>query len=406
MFVLLPHGQPTAGLPVAHFGESLMLRYATTIFLSAFLLFQVQPFICKYILPWFGGTPSVWATCMVFFQVVLLGGYAYAHLIVSKLSLKKQALVHIALLLASLPFLPIIPGDIWKPAPEKPPALQILLLLAANIGVPYLVLSATGPLLQSWFSRSEPNRSPYPLYALSNAGSLLALLTYPFIFEPALKLQTQAYAWSVMFALFVLFCGGCAFRVFRVEARTTDGLTPLAPPFQEGENAPHPSRQLAWVVFAFVASLLLVATTNHMSQDVAVVPFLWIVPLSLYLLSFIICFGKDSWYWRPLWYCLLWIGLGAAAFAFDLGVSLSIQLQITIYSLSLFACCMFCHGELVARKPGPRYLSRFYLLVSVGGALGGIFVTLIAPAIFNGFWEYPGGLMLCALLYIFTVFRD
>jgi hypothetical protein len=380
-----------------------MLRYATTIFLSAFLLFQVQPFICKYILPWFGGTPAVWATCMVFFQVVLLAGYAYAHLIVSRFSPKSQALIHLALLLISLPFLPILPGDGWKPVADKAPAMQILLLLAANIGVPYLVLSATGPLLQSWFSRSEPETSPYPLYALSNAGSLLALLSYPFVVEPILTLKAQSSVWSCLFALFVLCCGWCAYKLYRLnpsgEAETVDNST-----FPGDNKTPSLAHHISWIVFPAMASLLLVATTNHLSQDVAVVPFLWIVPLSLYLLSFIICFARESLYWRPFWYVALWAGLLLAAYAYGEGVSLRLHWQIVIYSLSLFACCMFCHGEVAAIKPGPHYLSRYYLLISTGGALGGIFVTMVAPYLFNGFWEYPGGLIACAFLCVYVIF--
>ena len=384
-----------------------MLAYASTIFLAAFLLFQVQPLIGKYILPWFGGTPAVWTTCMLFFQVVLLGGYAYAHLVATKLAPRRQAVVHLAVLVAALVLLPITPSARWKPPGPEDPTWRILVLLAACVGLPYFVVATTSPLLQAWFSRARPGASPYRLYALSNAGSLLALLTYPFVVEPLLSSRTQAVVWSLGFGAFVLLCGGCAVRVWRA-ARTGCGLAPsgAASAADELGERPRWGRRLLWLALPACGSVMLLAVTNQMCQNVAVVPFLWVLPLSLYLLSFVICFDNERWYIRPIF----WIWLAASTWhmvgLMRAGLHARIPEQVVGYSLGLLGCCMVCHGELARLKPRPRYLTSFYLSVSAGGALGGVFVSLVAPRIFVAYLELHYGLWACCALAMVAFWVD
>ena len=273
-----------------------MAAYALTIFTGAFLLFQVQPLIGKYILPWFGGGPGVWTTCMLFFQMLLLGGYAYAHVISRYLKSRQQAAVHLILLIGALAMLPITPADSWKPVGGGNPTLQILALLAATIGLPYFVLSATGPLMQQWFSRTNPGASPYRLYALSNVGSLLALLTYPFYFETHFTRVMQARLWAWGLAVYGICCCLCAVKLWRT-SRPGDG--PLSSDSSPTPELPITLRnQLLWLLLPACASVLLLATTNKLCLDVAVFPFLWVAPLAIYLLSFIICFDSPRWYMR------------------------------------------------------------------------------------------------------------
>lgn len=407
-----------------------MLRYALTIFLSAFLLFQVQPLISKFILPWFGGTPGVWTTAMLFFQVVLLAGYAYAHLVATRLSPRRQMIVHLIVLAAAVALLPIVPSDRWKPASEGNPTLQILLLLTACVGLPYFVLATTSPLMQAWFHRTHPGRSPYRLYALSNVGSLLALLSFPFVFEPWLQLRLQGWLWSLAFALVAVLAGYCALRAYKASGQPEMLPAEIPSPnseirAEEGEERPGWGRRAMWLVLPACGSVMFLAVTNQMCLDVAVVPFFWVLPLSLYLLSFIICFDNERWYFRPVWWAwmaggvlvmlwlmhkgvdadlsireiLTWLGLGGL-----LGKKVEpavIWTQIIGYSLGLFGCLMVCHGELVRLKPSPKHLTSFYLMVSAGGALGGVFVSLIAPYVFKTYLEFHIGLFAsCALAVV------
>jgi hypothetical protein len=410
-----------------------MWFYAFPIFLSALLLFQVQPIIAKHILPWFGGTPAVWTTCMVFFQVALLGGYAYAHASIRLLTPRKQAVLHGLLLAGCLALLPAIPAEAWKPVGGASEIPRILALLAVTIGGPYLILAANGPLLQAWFSREFPKKSPYRLYALSNVGSLLALLSYPVLLEPGLSLRWQEYSWSGLFVLFAALCGFRAWRAFKADPAgigETTGETPVGlmgeTPMPRAETAapplpPAPStRLLRWHLAARVgpgpairsdlvrasltlllpacACVVLLATTNQMTQDLPVVPFLWILPLALYLLTFIICFDRDWWYFRPLWIGLMAAGLFGVYMAVKQGVKMPALKQIVLYSAGVFTCCMVCHGELARLRPAPNRLTGYYLLISAGGALGGLFVTLAAPRLFSGFWEFQGSLVACGVL--------
>jgi hypothetical protein len=374
--------------------------YALAIFVGAFLVFQVQPVISKTILPWFGGSPAVWTTCMLFFQVVLFGGYVYAHLLSTKLPPLWQGGVHVAVIAAALLLLPITPDASWKPQDSADPTWRILLLLGANVGLPYFLLSTTGPLLQAWFGRRFPGRSPYRLYALSNAGSLLALLSYPIVFEPAMTTHAQAVAWSLGFCAFALVCGYLAVRWLGTDREAGVGVAGQGAGVRDQGAAPSWGRRALWLVLPAFASVMLLAATNHVCQDVAVIPFLWVAPLSLYLLSFIICFDSPRWYVRR-WYG----GLTALSVVVTCGlvywnVTDHLLLEVGVYFAALFGVCMLCHGELVRLKPGPRYLTEFYLLCSAGGAIGGVLVAILCPVIFSTFVE----MHVCLLVaYVFAV---
>jgi SAM-dependent methyltransferase len=381
-----------------------MLPYALTIFTSAFLLFQVQPLIGKYILPWFGGSTGVWTTCMLFFQIVLLGGYAYAHLSAKFLKARQQAILHLVLLAVALAvsFPSITPGDAWKPKGAEDPILKILLLLTVNLGLPYFVLSSTGPLMQQWLSQTNPGVSPYRLYALSNVGSLLALVSYPFFFEVKFTRKDQAMMWGLGLVLFVLFCGWCAVRLLR----SSEQVRPKSE--ADAEPVPVPGRftKFLWLALAGCASVLLLATTNKMCQDIASNPFLWVLPLGLYLLSFIICFDSPRWYRRGVFSLALVITASAVCVALVQGTDLPLRKQVIYYSAGLFVACMVCHGELYRLKPHPRYLTSFYLMISAGGALGGFCVAVAAPLLLNSIIELHIGLWLCAALLSVMALRE
>lgn len=363
-----------------------MLVFACTIFLSAFLLFAVQPMIGKIILPWFGGSAAVWSTCLLFFQAALLAGYFYADRSTRFLKTKPQAILHIALMAVSLAVLPILPSPSWKPSQAGDPSLRILLLLTVTIGLPYLLLSTTSPLLQAWFVASKPGAIPYRLFALSNFGSLLALLGYPFLVEPAFTTHGQAYGWSAVYGAFVVLCAAVAWRTMKAapakeQPRSTDEAT-----------VPRPSwtMLILWAVLAACASTLLLAISNHLSQNVAPIPFLWVLPLAVYLLSFILCFERDKVYHRGVFLPLLVIALDGAAIAIYANEgNPKITWAIPTFVAALFVCCMVCHGELARLKPHPRHLTSFYMMISLGGTLGGVFVAIIAPHTFHTYLELP-----------------
>jgi SAM-dependent methyltransferase len=378
--------------------------YAVTIFLGAFLLFQVQPLIGKYILPWFGGGPTVWTTCMLFFQAALLAGYAYAHVIRTRLAPRTQAIAHTCLLLAAAVVLPILPSSVWKPEGGTDPTWRILIILAASVGLPYFALSATSPLLQAWFSMTHPGASPYRLYALSNAGSLLALASYPFVIEPLLRLKNQSRAWSVAFVAFAVLCVVTAIRLWRTKP-AGEGVAAQPEAAAESQRPP-PETMYLWVALPACGSVMLLAVTNQLCLDIGVVPFLWILPLSLYLLSFVLCFESDRLYWRPVFWPLLVLGAGGMVVLLYWGVDAPLKWQVIGYAVGLFACCMVCHGELARLKPNPRYLTSFYLLSSAGGAIGGIAVALVAPLVLKGYFELHAGLWACFLLAILAFWRE
>ncbi|MGH6692516.1 MAG: hypothetical protein ACREF4_17750, partial [Gammaproteobacteria bacterium] len=357
-----------------------MLLHAATIFLSAFLLFLVQPVIAKQILPWFGGAAAVWATCLVFFQSVLLFGYAYSDWTTRLLAPRRQAWLHITLLAVSLLMLPIIPGAQWKPGEEAgEPTLMILGLLVATIGLPYFLLSTTSPLVQAWFWQCFRHAVPYRLFALSNLASLLALLSYPVLVEPFLPLVAQSWVWSSAYIVFVPLCGAIALL-------STRGPAPAAVPAPHAgagaDPAPAIGDRLLWIALSAMGSCLLLAVTNHLTQNIASIPFLWVVPLSIYLLTFILCFDHPRWYHRGIFISLMAVLLPVMAWYSD---SLDLWTAAPLYTAGLFVCCMFCHGELTRLKPAPRHLTTFYLMVSIGGAIGALLVGIGAPTLLSGY---------------------
>jgi SAM-dependent methyltransferase len=390
-----------------------MILYALTIVVSAFLLFQVQPVIAKIILPWFGGSAAVWTVCMLFFQMALLLGYLYAHALVRYLKPRTQMLVHAALLLVSALALPIYPNASWKPLNGDEPTLRILGLLAMTVGLPYFLLSTTGPLLQAWYARRFRGAMPYRLYALSNAGSMVALLSYPVLFEPVFTTHQQAWMWSAAYGVFVVLCGGLALLAGPGGAPAAGagrGHGPGEESAAEDTEAVPPSakKYLMWLMLPAVASLLLLAITNHLSQNVAAIPFLWVLPLSIYLLTFILCFEGSGWYRRNPYLQLLAVALGAMAYALSVDTtgSVPIRVMVPLFTMGLFTCCMVCHGELARLKPDPRYLTHFYVMIAAGGALGGLLVGLLAPHLFNGIYEMPLGLVACAALVVWVLRQD
>jgi hypothetical protein len=387
--------------------EWVVLVFALAVFVSAFLLFQVEPLISKFILPWFGGAPSVWTTAVLFFQLVLFLGYAYAHVTSRLLGLRGQALVHIGILVIALLTLPVIPSEAWKPDMADEPTWRILGLLTATVGLPYFVLSATGPLLQAWFAAAYLGRTPYRLYALSNVGSLLALLTYPCVFEPLFELPRQAWLWSAGFVVYALTVGWCAtwgLRAARWRPHQAESHPPLSESPAEKESAPSWLRRALWLLLPAFGSLMLLATTNRVCQEVAAVPFLWIVPLSLYLLTFVVCFDHQRWYRRELFgfATAALVFLTAGSYELDFVHAASAAIELSLYFATMFGSCMLCHGELVRLRPAPRYLTEFYLLMSAGGAVGGVVVTLVAPRLFTTFYEWSLGLIVAFALAVWT----
>jgi hypothetical protein len=358
--------------------------FALTTLLGAFLLFQVQPILAKRILPWFGGGPAVWTTCMVFFQSVLVLGYAYAHVSERRLPGRARLVVHLLLLLAAPAFLPPAPDERWKPGGLGEPAWEILQLLAVQVGVPYFLLASTGPLVQAWFARACPGRSPYRLYALSNAGSLAALLTYPVAVEPFLGLRAQSMLWSALYLAFAALSAAGAVLAGR----------PRPVPDEPPGDPPSAVRRALWVLLPAFASWLLLAVTHRLGQDVAVVPFLWVLPLAAYLLSFILAFDHPRWYrpgvFLPATAALVLVAAGASGLPMDWAWRFWLVLGGSLGAL--FGACVVCHGELARLRPEPARLTGYYLAIAAGGALGGLFVSLAAPRIFSTLVEWKLGL--------------
>jgi hypothetical protein len=388
-----------------------MKLYGAAIAVSAFLLFLVQPIIAKMILPWFGGSAAVWTTCMVFFQCVLLAGYFYSDFMVRQMRLRSQVLLHGLLLLASLAFLPIVPDALLKPADGDNPIGRILLLLLLTIGLPYFMLSTTGPLIQAWFAKRFVDAQVYRLYAVSNIASMLALLAYPPLIEPQSSSVEQSWGWSAGYLVFVVLTGLCAFVTYRntaghAQAVAGDAGLMSGPNAAGAQAAPSPWLQLTWWALAALGSILLLTVTTHITQNVASVPFLWIIPLIIYLMSFILCFDGRAWYMRN-WYlpltCIFGV-LMVAGLMYRPGDSgwpeqglLHFEHAVPLYCLGLFILCMFVHGELVARKPATNHLTRFYLMISLGGASGGLLVGIAAPLLTNWTWELPLVFVACLI---------
>jgi hypothetical protein len=387
-----------------------MLIFAVSIFLSAFLLFQIQPMIGKFILPWFGGTPAVWSTTMLFFQVLLTGGYAYAYWLTGRVKSTRQSATHLILavfailVLAVLAFSwssPITPPTTLKPTDISFPILDIFRLLIISVGLPYFILASNGPLMQAWFSHIFPQRSYARLYALSNLGSLLGLLAYPVLIEPNLSLRNQGWLWSGGFIVFGLLVIGIAFRNRRaVPPLRSQPVTGSVP----SSGRPSSALLSLWIALSATASLFLLSVTNQISQEVAVIPFLWILPLTLYLLSFILTFSGERGYNRRFYSISFVVAALLTIYVLLNSLSISVYWQILIYCLLLFSSCMLCHGELYLLRPDAQHLTSFYLMVSIGGALGGVYTSLVAPFIFNGYWEFMVALAMTLALWL-TVLR-
>lgn len=370
---------------------------AITVFLSAFLLFQVQPLISKLILPWFGGSPTVWTAAMLFFQVVLFGGYVYAHMLSRRGSPRIQAGTHIALLIAAAMLATwIVPGQSMKPTGEEDPITKILLLLGVSVGLPYFCLATTAPLVQYWFSRIRPGYSAFRLYALSNVGSFAALLSFPYVFEPLFELPQLGRFWTYGFWVFALLCAVVTLRVSDMTRQLPAEAFAMTSNTTEALAQPTLTQRIGWVALPALASLTFIATTDHVSHDIAPEPRLWIATLSLYLLTFILCFDHPRWY-RRRWVALAsllavvllsgrneipgWFGQD-----WDYGV---IEVRWSHLS-AMFLICFMSHGELYRQRPSnPRYLTEFYLWMSFGGACGGLFVALIATNFFADYYEWP-----------------
>jgi len=381
------------------------------IFGGAFLIFLVQPMVAKRILPWFGGGPGVWTLCLMFYQSTLFLGYAYAHALVRFARPTGQLVIHGIVLLVSFTLLPVLPGEAWKPGSEADPSIAILSLLLANVALPFLALAATGPLLQAWFARRYPGRSPYGLYAVSNIGSLAALLAFPSLVEPFLPLEATGTYWSTGFLVagaVILVCGSLALRP--QQAVPGEILSEELDP----DGSVDGQRFALWLLLPACAVVLLMAVTNKLCLDVASLPFLWVLPLGVYLVSFILCFGSERFY--PRSFC---VGAAAAGLALQYGVGMflpssqtgaplfnSLPFQIFLFAFILFSLCMLMHGELYRLRPSPSRLTLFYLAVSGGGAVGGLFVGLVAPRVFDGYFELPIGLALAGILMLWVLGRD
>ena len=409
------------------------MLFAPAIFLSATLLFLVQLVMGKMVLPWYGGSPAVWTTCMLFFQLALLGGYAYAHAADSRLTLRRQISLHAGLLVLSAALLVLlatawrtgwIPPGALRPDPARNPVPQILLFLLAATGLPFFLLSSTSPLLQRWYSLLARNGQPYRLYAVSNAGSLLGLLSYPVLIEPILDLPMQVMLWTGFYVTAAMLSLFCAMRIARsasvIEQRAAERLRAASPSISEanaptpgGRSCAEPSRDTAsrggptvCLLLAACTSGMFLAVTNQLCQEIAVVPFMWVLPLAVYLLSFIICFDRPAWYGRGWFVPICAVATIVVLTTTFQGLRLGLLVHVFANSVFLLVFCTTLHGELVSLRPPPQYLTRYYLAIASGGALGGVFVGLIAPAWFSGYWEFHVLILAGWLVLALVFWRD
>ncbi|WP_024299374.1 fused MFS/spermidine synthase [Methylomicrobium lacus] len=375
---------------------SLIFLFAATLFSSASLMFVLQPMFGKILLPLLGGSPSVWNTCMVFYQTLLFLGYLYAHLLSTRQNTHKQVLIHGGLMLVSLLALPVAMPENAAPPTESNPTFWLLWTLFIAIGLPFFVVSTTAPLIQKWFANvgHHTSHDPYYLYAASNAGSLIALLSYPFLLEPNIGLDQQKADWSIGYVLLCLLIAGCAFMLWKSHQQN-----PIVEEENGAEDGLSPLTQLHWLVLALVPSSLLLGLTNYISTDIASVPLLWIIPLTLYLLTFIIVFSK----WHDLihpWMVKLqpMVLLPFIAYSFINPAIIPYWVNLALHLAAFFVAVMVCHGELAKARPHTRYLTTYYLIMSFAGMLGGMFNTFVAPFVFNGVYEYP--IMIVAALLL------
>jgi hypothetical protein len=378
----------------------------TTVFLSSFLLFLVQPIVAKQLLPRFGGSAGVWVVCMVFFQTVLLLGYFYSHGLITRLAAKPQRNVHIALVILSLLTLPIIVGPQWKASGGSSPTLAVLAALVFTVGMPYFILSTTSPLIQAWWARGIPGSNPYRLFALSNVAAIAGLVAYPFAIEPFLSVKFQVLTWTVLFGTYCVLALLSAIIVQRV-APVLDPGSPASDESGASQIAPAKLRWLVWIGLPALASVALLAITNHLTQNLSSGPLLWIVPLALYLVTFVLCFDGKGWYRRSL--ILPLIGITIIAWIWtqaDSDLHYLLPWQLALHLTALFALCMYCHGELAALKPVPSQLTGYYLAISIGGALGAMLVGIVAPVVFPAFLELQVTFCAIALLILLREWKS
>jgi SAM-dependent methyltransferase len=383
-----------------------LLLYSATIFLGAGLLFVVQPMVGKMVLPLLGGTPAVWSTCMVFFQAALLLGYAYAHATTAWLGVRRQAILHLIVLALPLAVLPLGVDGRFLRSESANPVLDVLILLSATVGLPFVVVSASAPLLQKWFaSTGHPAaRDPYFLYAASNLGSMLALLGYPFLIEPRLHLRaaewwSQTRLWSTGYLALAILTAACAVVLWWSGRHVSE--TPMPSPAGEGDaGAPTLRDRLRWIALSFVPSSLLLGATTYITMDVAAVPLLWVLPLATYLLSFILVFGRWPLRWHQMVTAVLLPAVLLVIFFMQADLLKQVWMTVLCHLLLLLVVALACHGELALRRPSPRHLTEFYLLIAVGGALGGLFNALVSPLVFNSLVEYPLAMVLACVLVL------
>ncbi|MEZ5993517.1 MAG: fused MFS/spermidine synthase [Planctomycetota bacterium] len=377
-----------------------MIAHAATIVLAAFLLFLVQPLIGRYILPLYGGAPGVWTVALLFFQSALLAGYTYAYLLTRIRSRRVQGGLHALLVMLGLAFMPVIPSSEF--ALGDAPTLEILLLLVGTVGLPFALLAATSPLLQAWLVGEAFATRVFRLYALSNVGSLLALVAYPFAIEPWLGRDAQAWVWSGAYLVFAV--ASVAVSIRRSLSRRPELASENA--VEAADHRLSLSRRLVWVALSACAVWMLMAVTNRMTINIAPTPFLWVLPLALYLLSFVISFSGVPWYRRRL---LIPLMLGAF-FVFSVAASSSIELvlplRIVLFSLALLVVCVVLHAELYALRPSPARLTTFYLSIAVGGVVGGLIVGVFAQYMFDVYWEFEIGQVLCLVAVLAAIAVD
>ncbi len=378
----------------------LIFVFTISMFVSATLLFLVEPMLAKMVLPMLGGTPAVWNTCLVFFQAVLLAGYLYAYAATKWLGRRTQIAVHIGLALTPLAVLPLHIPIGWEPPTQNSPVLWMLGMLLVAVGLPFFLLSSSTPMLQRWFSRSghESAGDPYFLYAASNAGSLVGLLGYPLLLEPTLRLSVQSHLWSYGYIAFLVLTTACGALVWRARPETAAVQDAAREVDSEADRGTAWRQRFRWIAFAFVPSSLMMGVTTALTSDVPAIPLFWVLPLALYLLSFVLVFAKrppisHEWPIRRLPLLIL-----AALYPIVSKTKLPLLVLILLYLAVLFAVALVCHGELARSRPKVSRLTEFYLWMSFGGVLGGVFNALIAPVIFSTVVEFPLILVLAALL--------
>ncbi len=384
----------------------MLALFTITVFVSAALLFAVQPMFAKMVLPLLGGTPAVWNTCMVFFQAILLAGYAYAHLTARAFRVRHQATIHMVLLVTPLLLLPIAVPEAWRSPSQDHPVTWLLALLIVALGLPFFVVATTGPLVQSWFARSDHPlaHDPYFLYAASNTGSLAALLAYPTVIEPYLHLADQSRLWSLGYVLLVLLLVGCAAVVWHSRTSTSPQVVPGTPSAGGSRAMLVPAASISvrkrgrWILLAFIPSSLTLGLTTYVTTDVAPMPLLWVVPLTAYLFSFVLTFGRRIHVSYSFVSRLMPIFVVPLAATMAVGSVGALWVLVPLHLITLFVASLLCHAELASSRPTVDRLTEFYLWISIGGVLGGIFNALVAPAIFNSANEYPLALAMACLV--------